>query len=264
MDIYLAFVFLMFGLIVGSAINSLVWRLGEDISLSGRSICPACRHTIAWYDNIPIFSFLLLRGRCRSCRARIPWHYLAVEGVAGLIFLAVFLYQYHIYGPFLFPTGEFWLHSAISSLIAATLLFSFVFDAKYYLISNAVIVPAALLVAALHLIAGVSWLSLAQTFIISLLFFGAQFLLTKRKGIGEGDIWLGAALALMYPNIGQWLVLVALSYFLGAAVGLSLMALGKKGRKDRLPLGVFLAIGGLISLFFGEQIVSWYLSLLVL
>lgn len=264
MDIYLAFVFSIFGLIVGSAINSLVWRLGEDIPLSGRSICPACRRAIAWHDNIPVFSFLVLRGRCRFCRVRIPWHYLAVEVAAGLLFLALFLYQYHIHGPFLYPTGQFWLHSAISGLIAATLLFSFVFDAKYYLISNAVIVPAALLVAILHLIAGTSWLSLIQTLIISLLFFGAQFLLTKRKGIGEGDIWLGAALALMFPDVGQWLVLVALAYFLGAAVGLSLMALGRKGRKDRLPLGVFLAIGGLITLFFGEQIVSWYLAMLVL
>lgn len=264
MDIYLAFVFTVLGLIIGSAINSLVWRLAKEVPLSGRSICPSCRRAIHWHDNVPILSYIMLAGRCRFCRAFIPWHYPVVEAAGGLLFLAIFWQQYAIYGPFLYPGAAFWLGSVLAAVIAGTLLFSFVFDASYFLVSNAVIIPGALLAGALRLLLGASWLEMLGVLAISLLFFGGQYLLTRRQGIGEGDIWLGAALALMFPDLAQWLLLIAISYFIGAAVGLSLMFFGLKNRKDKLPLGVFLALGGVISLFFGPQIVDWYLSLLIL
>jgi prepilin signal peptidase PulO-like enzyme (type II secretory pathway) len=260
---YYLFCFVVFGFIIGSAINSLAWRLGESISLKGRSICPFCRKKIAWYDNLPVISYVLLGGRCRFCRHRIPWHYAAIELAGAALFALIFWSLYA--GPYYaFPPSSFWIAAICKAIIVSVLLFTFVFDARYYLISTSVIVPAAIIAGILNLLQGHSLFSLISTLAISIAFFGIQFVVTGRKGIGEGDVWLGGALALMFPDLKMWVVMIIISYFIGSLVGIGLVIFGKKDWKDKLPLGVFLSLGAMITLFFGTDIVSWYLGLLVL
>ena len=124
----------IFGLIVGSFLNCVVYRLEQDSSfLGGRSFCPLCKHKLSWRDLIPVFSFLILKGKCRYCQQKISWQYPLVELVTGFLFFLVFHYTrydipYIVYG----------------LIITAFLIIIFVYDLKHYLIPDKVIYPAIL------------------------------------------------------------------------------------------------------------------------
>ncbi len=91
MNILIIIFIFLFGLIIGSFLNCLIWRLHKEESILGRSYCPKCRHQIVWYDNIPVFSFLLLKGKCRHCGKNISWQYPLVELATGILFVMSFL-----------------------------------------------------------------------------------------------------------------------------------------------------------------------------
>jgi prepilin signal peptidase PulO-like enzyme (type II secretory pathway) len=122
--------------------------------------------------------------------------------------------------------------------------------------------PMMAIVFALNLLLGFSWMSLLFFGAIGTAFFLIQYLLTAKRGVGEGDIWIGALLGLAFPNAGHLFLIMLIAYVTGAAVGVVLMLMKKKGWRSRLALGPFLVLGAMTALLWGDRIIAWYLSLL--
>jgi Type II secretory pathway, prepilin signal peptidase PulO and related peptidases len=258
MEDYLLFgpvISLVFGMLIGSFINCLAWRLYKEETIFGRSYCPKCLGKIKWYDNIPVLSFLILKGKCRSCTQKISWQYPLVELITGLLF----------YGAFLFLGGNL-IDLIRSFIIISILVLVFIFDFRWYLIPVSALLwstPVIIILGALTYPLNIGYyiFALVITMAIATIFFGAQYLITRGKGIGEGDIWLGAFLGAAFFNLRELSVAVLSAYCIGALVGIILLISGNKKWGSKLPLGVFLSIGAIIGLFWGGQIASWYLSL---
>lgn len=249
----------IFGLVIGSFLNCLVWRLHDGASLLGRSVCRACRALVRWFDNIPLLSFLMLKGRCRNCRAPISWQYFIVEAVTAILFAAAMGRVLMTFGAFETWTLEAWLTLARDLIFLSALIVTFVTDIRWYEIFDVVVLPAAVVVGALNLAIGASWLNLLVSATIGGGFFLFQYVVSRGRWIGNGDSRLGLllGLGLSWPLI---VPAIFIAYLLGAATGISLMGIGKKVWTSKLPLGTFLAAAAVISLFYGEAIVNWYLS----
>jgi leader peptidase (prepilin peptidase)/N-methyltransferase len=238
----------LFGLVIGSFLNVVIARLPEGKSLwSPRSACPACGATIAWYDNVPIASFVALRGRCRGCGIAIPWRYPAVEAATALAFVASYL----VFG---------WTADAV---VAATLLAALIaitaIDLRHQIIPDAITLPGIIAGFVSSLAAArVGWLDS----LIGIAVGGGIFLViivASGGGMGGGDMKLGAMLgAFLGWKLG--LLALLLGVLSGGIVAVCLLALGKKGRKEAIPFGPFLALGGAMSLLWGDRILAWYLG----
>ncbi|MFA5109100.1 MAG: prepilin peptidase [Patescibacteria group bacterium] len=249
--IFSVFVFI-FGLIIGSFLNCLIWRLYKNETLGGRSYCPKCRQTIAWYDNIPLLSFCLLGGRCRHCQALISWQYPLVELATAVLFLLTFWADA--------ASGQFSLLLLRDWLLIITFVIIFVYDFRWQLVPMAAVWPLGAAICGANLLLRLSWKALLFFAIIGAVFFLIQYLLTRKKGIGEGDIWLGALLGLSFPSAAEMLLILVLSYSFGAFIGLILLSLQKKGWKSQIAFGPFLALGAVITLIWGNRILAWYLQ----
>ncbi len=240
----------VFGLIIGSFLNCLAWRLHTKESLNGRSHCRDCSKMIAWYDNIPLLSFLLLRGRCRHCQAKISWQYPIVEALTGLLFFLAALNH-----PFNYLIlARDWFFISVFIVI-------FIMDARWYIIQDRVSLPPVIVALAFNLALGFSWLNLLISATIGTGFFLAQFLISRGRWIGGGDIRLGLLLGvcLGWPYI---MAAIFLGYCFGAIVGVALLASKRKKWGSMLPLGTFLSAAAIIILLYGEPIVNWYLQLI--
>lgn len=243
----------LFGLVIGSFLNCLIWRMHEDETLGGRSYCPKCRHSIVWYDNVPVLSFLFLRGRCRHCRQAISWQYPLVEIVTAVLFWLTFRMDA--------ANPQFsWLIMRDWFLVT-TLVIVFVYDFRWQLVPMKVVWIMGAIIMALNIILGVSWITELFYAVLGAVFFLVQYLISGKKGVGEGDIWLGALLGAAYPSGGLLLLIMVLSYGLGSIISLILVSKSRKSWKSRIALGPFLAVGAIITLIWGEPIISWYLGL---
>jgi len=255
LPIILAFVFL-FGLIIGSFLNCLVWRLRTGESLLGRSYCLKCKKQIAWYDNLPVLSFVLLKGKCRQCGGKISWQYPIVELTTGVLFVLAYYLNYELR----ITNYELIIQLLRDWFLISAMMVIFIYDLRWYLILDIVTLPACLVVLILNLALGFSLWNLLVSGIIGSGFFLLQFLISGGKWIGGGDIRLGLlmGLALGWPGV---IAAIIISYFLGSLVGLGLIAAGKKRWGSEIPLGVFLAAGTIIDLFWQERILDWYWNL---
>lgn len=250
-NLFYIYVFVL-GLIVGSFLNCLIWRLYKGESISGRSYCPHCRERIDWYDNIPILSFFLLSGRCRKCQKKISWQYPLVELAVGLLFFWTFRSDIAS-SQFLWLLWRDWL------LIAA-LVIVFVYDLRWQLVPVSVIWPLGIVIFIANLMLGLPFFTLLFFTILGAAFFLVQYVVTKKRGVGEGDIWLGALLGASFPAFDKLFLIMLVSYGLGAIVSLYLMKSGKKNWQSRIALGPFLALGAIITLIWGQPIIVWYWS----
>jgi prepilin signal peptidase PulO-like enzyme (type II secretory pathway) len=263
------FIFIFsFGLIIGSFLNCLIWRLHKKETVLGRSYCPSCRHQLAWYDNVPVLSYVLLGGRCRYCRKRISVQYPSVELAAGVLFLAAFLIES---GRMQATGGD--LQLSVFSLqllrdwfVISVMIIVFIYDLRWYLILDKVTFPAMAAIIGLNLFAEfgisggapvLSWRNWLISGIIGGSFFLLQFIVTKGKGIGGGDLRLGLLMGLILGWQGLVVALFA-AYFSGSIVGLSLIAAGKKQWGSKLPFGVFLAPATVVALFWGQPLWQWF------
>ncbi|MDD5342627.1 MAG: prepilin peptidase [Patescibacteria group bacterium] len=238
------------GISIGSFLNVVIWRLHtQEGFLRGRSYCPKCRTTIRAKDLIPLLSYIFLRGRCRDCGKTISWQYPAVELATALAFVGLFL-RYSLSEEFI-----------IYCIYTAFLIIVFVFDLKHYLILDRVMLPAAVISFVGGLLIGLGFQRILIGAIIGGGFFMIQFLISRGKWIGGGDIRLGAVIGLM---LGWEKLLAALfiSYLAGSFFGLGLVASGRKKWQSRLPFGVFLTAGTLIALIWGGDLINWYMDLL--
>lgn len=236
------------GTMVGSFLNVVITRLprGESV-FTPPSHCLTCGVRIRWSDNVPLLSYLWLRGRCRSCGSRIEWRYPVVEGVTGVVF-ALSVLRFGL-TPAVFPALFF-----LSALVAITAI-----DLKQQLIPDRITLPGI----AVGLLASLvtPHRSLIDALIAAVVGGGIFFLiiLVSRGGMGGGDMKLAA---MMGAFLGLRLTLVALflAVFLGGLVAAVLLVGGRRGRKDPLPFGPFLAVGAGASLFWGEALLRLYLG----
>jgi prepilin signal peptidase PulO-like enzyme (type II secretory pathway) len=259
------------GLCFGSFINVVALRDGERFSiLNGRSRCPHCRHHLRWFELIPLLSFLWQRGKCRNCRRAIGWRYPLVELMVAALTWTVFWYGY-------LERGSIWL---TAGLLVSLLLFTVVslVDLASMEVPLDYVVAAGAVGALARVgsgeVTGESALigALVGGISIASVLFGWRWLF-RRDGMGEGDIWIAAAIGSVagFPQVA---VALMTAVFLGAAVGL--LAIGwseaKQGRSRRgkevlltpIPFGPFLAAGLLISLLWGESLLNWYLGWYIL
>lgn len=261
-----SFVFL-FGLIIGSFLNCVIYRLEKGKSfLKGRSFCPQCKHLLGFFDLIPLLSFSFLRGKCRYCKKIISWQYPIVEISTALIFLLIFNYQFAIYNQFSITNFQNFLNFAYLLIVSCFLLIIFVFDFKHYIIPDEVIFPAIILSLIFNLQFAI--LNGLQSFGPAIFsasaaagFFLAIVLISKGKWMGIGDIKLAflMGLILSWPNI---LVALLFAFWSGALVGIILIIFRKKKLRSEIPFGPFLIGATFAALFLGEKIISWYLNLI--
>lgn len=247
-----------------------VWR--------GRSRCNACRHTLAWYDLVPLMSFLLLRGKCRYCHARIDIQYPAVEFAAGLLFVLAYLSV---------PYAKFYILDSIFPILVSwyfisVLIVIFVYDLRYMLIPDRVTIPAIVIGIIAQIINATSYqlpvpttsrilgeagtasflaYQLGVPILVGGGFFLMQYLISRGRWIGGGDIRLGALMGVMlgWPGILAGLML---AYVVGSLVAIPLVMLGKKGMQSQLPFGTFLSGATVLVMLWEDEIIKWYTSFL--
>lgn len=236
------------GLCIGSFLNVVIARWPEGRSVvTPPSACPRCGRPIAWYDNVPLLSFLLLRGRCRQCRAPIAWRYPLVEALTGALFALVA-----------------WTRGLSAELPAALFLTAALvaitaIDLDHQLIPDVITLPGIVVgLAASALTGRPSWLeSVLGVVVGGGLFF--LIIVLSGGGMGGGDMKLGAMLG-AFLGWKAGLLAVFAAVLAGGALAVVLLALGRKGRKDPVPFGPFLALGGLLALLWGEPLLAWYLG----
>lgn len=248
MDIGAIFAFTL-GAVVGSFLNVCIWRIPEGMSIvSPASHCPECGHSIPFYDNIPLVSYLLLRGRCRACGVRISPRYPLVEGLTALMALFLF-WKFGLSLKFL----------AAFVFVSALILITFI-DIDHQIIPDVISLP------------GIPICFLMAVFVMKLPFLeallglliggGSLYLIavlyevaTKREGMGGGDIKL---LAMLGAFLGwkSLLFILLVSSLVGAVVGISVMLVKGADMKYAVPFGPFLSIAAIAYLFVGEYAVN--------
>lgn len=254
--------FFLFGLIFGSFANCVIYRLNHNKNpLKGRSFCPQCHHQLAWNDNIPLFSFLILKGKCRYCRKKISWQYPLVELSAGILFLLISLSPNSLYS---LSSPSCLLTKIYLCFLAIDFLIIFVSDLLYWTIPDETIIAGLLVTLLSFLIPSFSllvFLNHLVTAFISFLFFFLLNRLTKGKGMAWGDVKLAflLGLALGYPQI---VVALYLAFTSGALIGLILIFLKKKKLRSPLPFGPFLTGATLVTFFIGLRLIELYKQLI--
>jgi leader peptidase (prepilin peptidase)/N-methyltransferase len=241
---------------IGSFMNVCIYRLPVSKSIADppRSVCPTCGNMIRSYDNIPVFSYLWLKGKCRHCKTPISFRYPLVEILAGLVAASVFL------------TFGLTLKGLIYFIFIAALMVITFIDIDHKIIPNVITIPGI----PVGLLAS---LALPEVTIIDsllgLLAGGGSLLavawgynlLTGKEGMGGGDIKLLAMIGTVIGWKGVFFT-IFVSSAVGTLVGLTVMLAKGKNMKFAVPFGPFLAIGAITYVFFGRQLIYWYFSIL--
>ncbi len=263
-----ALLIFLIGCFIGSFLNVLIWRLPLGQKPTGRSHCPNCGHILSVLDLFPVLSFLLFRARCRYCHQSISWRYPLIEITTGLLFALSWWLLLSQGWVFELPNILAFLKIAF---IVSVLVVVFVIDLEHYLILNKVVLPATVVILLFNigvdLNAG-NLFSLYSMFVNSAIGALAGFLpfyilwkISDGKWIGLGDakygLFLGAVFGFPFVYLSY-----LLACFLGTIFSLPLLVSGKKNLTSKLPLGSFLSVAAILTLWFGLPIVSWYIGLL--
>lgn len=269
------------GIIFGSFVNALVWRLHEQEELAGkkgtaaaerrralsisrgRSMCPHCGHELAAKDLVPVLSWISLRGKCRYCRQPISWQYPLVELVTG----ALFAVSYAAWPLGLQKVGLFelvlWLVFVVGFVALA------VYDLRWFLLPDKIVLPLTLLAALQTVVVALwlgNWTLLWQPLVAAGIIFGLFWLLyqaSKGAWIGGGDVKLGIVLGLLVGTPLRAFLVIFFASLLGTLVSIPLLAQGKKGLKVHIPFGPYLLAATVLIVLYGTHIVAWYENLLL-
>lgn len=259
--------FLVFfgGTLIGSFLNVIIWRLPREEKITGRSHCVHCGHKLSAWELIPILSFIFLLGRCRDCRKKISWRYPLIELIAGFLTLYAFWHQQaYDFSSYLILLRRL--------LIIYTLLAVFVVDLEHFLILDKIIFPPIFALLAVNLFLDIHslrpFLSPYNRFLPGLWSAGLAalpfFLLwrfSKGRWMGFGDVKLALFLGVAFG----WPLIVVnllLGIFAGGLVAIILLLFGKKTFGDKVALGTFLSLAGIVTVFYGNFLWFWYLSLI--
>lgn len=251
MNIILSIFFFLIGTCLGSFANVCIYRLPKGKSIAWPpSFCPKCHHRISWHDNIPLFSFFLLRGKCRSCQGRISPGYFIVEFLAGIITFFLFL-RFNV-------SPEFFIYLIF---ILALIIVSFI-DIENFLIPDCIVYSEIVLGLFLSFLypelqsqTFSRLLALKASFMGTLLGGGSLFIIGliggiifKKEAMGGGDVKLLAMIG-AFLGVKSVLLTIFFSSLAGSVIGLTLILLKVKKRSDYIPYGPYLALGAIISLF---------------
>jgi leader peptidase (prepilin peptidase)/N-methyltransferase len=266
--IYAVFAFLT-GAVVGSFLNVCICRMPKDESVvSPPSHCPGCDYLIRWYDNIPILSYLLLKGKCRSCGAPISIQYPAVELLNGLITLALF---FKLFPPRLLEgappqillTQLFYF--CVLFVFCSTMVVITFIDLEHQIIPDRITLPGIVVgFVVSFFIPQLGWLNSLIGIVggggILLLIAWLYQVIAKKDGMGGGDVKL---LAMMGAFFGWKAVIfiIFVSSLLGSVIGVTLMVIQKKDTTLAIPFGPFLAGAAVLYIFYGPRIIHWYLTM---
>lgn len=239
--------FFILGAFIGSFLGVLVDRIPRDETIiKGHSHCEFCKKELKWIDLIPIFSFLLLKGKCRYCKAELSLYYPIIELTTGLMFALIYA--------FLIFNSQFSIINFLYYLfIISSLIVIFFTDLKYGIIPDKILLSAAIINLVYLFLANSSLLTFHLISAIgALIFFITLFLITKGKGMGIGDVKLAFLMGL-FLGFPQVIVGLYVAFLTGALVSIILVLWGKKNFfKGTIPFGPFLVLGTLISIFLGN------------
>lgn len=257
---------LILGLFIGSFLNCVACRifLEEDFVLKN-SYCPNCKHKLSALDLVPVFSFLLLKGKCRYCKDKISWQYPMVELGTGIVFALIYYYLgFNLLGSF---SGYQLWNLIYLWVVFSLLVIAFIYDARHYLIPDRVTFSG--------IIISLCWigfsfyskiltagdvLAFIYSGVFASLFFFCLWFFSRGKAMGFGDVKLVFLMGLIlgFPNI---IVALFFAFMSGAIIGLILIAKGAKKMKSQVPFGPYLIVGTLFALLYGPQVINWYWSL---
>ncbi len=247
------------GLCVGSFLNVVIYRLPEGMSLATPSShCTSCGYNLKWYDNIPVFSYLFLGGKCRKCRAKISPRYIAVEILNAILWLAC---------AFLFAENNL-VYAILSAFTCSVLICVFFIDLKHLIIFDRFhLIILALGITAIffddftvwydHLIGGIAG------GLVFLLVYYLAILVYKKEGLGFGDVKLVSVCG-FFLGWQKLILMVLIATVLASIILLAIKIIKKKERDAEYPFGPFITFSVIVSLLAGEFIINWYLSLLLL
>ena len=265
MNLLISFIIFLFGSCIGSFLNVVILRLPENQKLTGRSRCPNCLNTLRPLELVPLFSYLFLLGKCRHCSYKISARYFIIELVTGALFVMSWwlIQPQNFFGSTLLIKDVF---------IISVLLAVFVIDLEHYIILDSIVFSAAFTVLVLNLILNLSarqpifnihsyFLSAIVGAAAAPLPFFLIWFFSKGRWMGFGDvklaIFLGAALGWPLAAVG-----LMIAVFLGGIVSVALLMLTDKSLKSQLPFGTFLALGSVVTIFYGQTLLHWYLAIL--
>ncbi len=242
----------LFGLNIGSFLNVCIYRLPREKSIVWPgSACGACGHPLAWFENIPLVSWLVLGGKCRACRAPISARYPIVELLTGLMFAAAWWY----YGPGLLVASRL--------LFGCALLVLFAIDLEHHLLPNVITLPGIVIGFAFSFFTAPGWVDSLIGIVVGggVLWAVAEayYRVRHEDGLGFGDVKM---LAMIGAFLGWKLTLVTLMMgsFAGSIVGVGMIAAGRGTMKYALPFGTFLAMGAVLAATVGPGVLDWYLG----
>ena len=240
---------LLLGACIGSFLNVCIYRLPREESVVYKpSHCPGCGNKLGVPDLVPILSYIFLRGRCRHCGSQISVQYPLVELITALLFLAAYLtwgISWH--------TASMWVFLAVLVSVSVVDIHHRIIPDEILLVGTILGLPLILLTSISDLIGGVIGFFTAGLLLLAIA-------VVSKGGMGGGDIKLSAVMGLFLGWQGVAVALF-LSFLIGGIAGILLLVTRIKGRKDAVPFGPYLALGALISAFYGQRIVTWYLSL---
>ncbi len=246
----------LLGFAVGSFANVVAYRVPLDRSVvSPGSACPSCDHPLAWRDNIPLLSWLILRGRCRHCSARISIRYPLVEAATAALFVAATL-----------VIGALWVLPAYLWFVGVTVALTLT-DLDHKLIPNRILFPSSAIGAVLLGIGAVidgEVPSFGRALLGAAAYFTGLLVvaLIAKGGFGFGDVKLAGLLGLFAAYLGwsELIVAIFLPFAVGGVVSILLLITGIKGRKDAIPFGPYMVTGAYLAIALGQQIADWYLN----
>ncbi|MGJ9457201.1 prepilin peptidase [Oceanobacillus sp. CF4.6] len=247
----LTILFFLLGLIFGSFYNVVGLRIPQHIPFANdRSMCPNCKQQLTWYENIPLFSFLVQRGKCRHCKQSISYIYPTIELFTGILFA----WSYYTLG------FQFELITVL--LLVSMLMIILVTDITYMLIPNKVLFFFLPFFIVMRFVVPLNpWWSAIVGAIIG---FGLIFIiiLISRGGMGAGDMKLFGVLGIV---LGTEKILVAffLACVIGSVIGMMLILFNVIERKQPVPFGPYIVLAALITYFYGDSIINWYFNLLI-
>lgn len=271
MHTLIAFLIFFLGSAIGSFISVLNYRIKkkEKGIILGHSKCPHCKKNLKWYDLIPLFSYIFLRGKCRLCKKKIEIRYFFLELITGLVFVAVFLKYPFIIEPSVFsitPILDLWtLFSFIyHAIIGAILIAIFFYDLDTKQIPDLFLIVLGIITVSGGIILYQNdILNVLLAVGIALFFFGGQIVVSKGEWLGEGDFYLSLSMAILL-GWQLFILFIVATYFIGAAASIPLLITKSAKLKSAIPFAPFMITGYLITFFFGNQLIEWYLHLTII
>lgn len=256
MTALLAIVGAVFGLLVGSFLNVVIYRVPRKESVvHPRSRCPGCGTQLAAIDNIPVVSWLVLRGRCRTCKTAVSVRYPLVEASTAALFAGAAV-----------RFGADWALPAFCVFLAALLALALI-DLEHFLLPSRVIYPTLLLSVPLLVLAAAldgHWGMLRDALVGSLAAFAVFFLLNLiyPRGMAFGDVRFSAVIGLFLGWLGPRTLFLGLflAFLSASVIGIGLIIAGRASRKSPIPFGVFLALGAALAVFAGRPILDWWIG----